>query len=74
MAKDPRFANCDAEAVFNAVSQATMSPDTRSLWDRIQEELNSKHSPAAATEYLRSNFLEIAARLEREIKAVAGEL
>jgi hypothetical protein len=74
MAKDPRFSNCDAAAVFQAVCQAAMSSDTRSLWDRIQEELKTKQSPGAATEYLRSSFLEIATRLEREIKNVAGEL
>ena len=74
MAKDSRFSNCDAAAVFQAVSQTEMSPDTRSLWDRVQEELNSKQSPGDAAEYLRSSFLEISARLEREIVSVSGEL
>ena len=74
MAKDPRFSNSDAAAVFQAVSQTAMSPDNQSLWDRLQEELNSKQSPGAAAEYLRSSFLEISARLEREIASVAGEL
>jgi hypothetical protein len=74
MAKDPRFSNCDATAVFRAVSQTAMSPDTRSLWDRLQEELSSKLSPGAAAEYLRSSFLEISARLEREINSVTREL
>jgi hypothetical protein len=74
MAKDPRFSNCDAAAVFQAVSQTSMSPDTQSLWDRLQQELSSKQSPDAAAEYLRSSFLEVSARLEREIASVAGEL
>lgn len=74
MAKDSRFANCDAGAVFQAVSRTAMSPDMQSLWDRLQEELNSKQSPGAAAQYLRSSFLEIAARLEREIASVSGEL
>lgn len=74
MAKDPRFLNCDATAVFQAVGQTAMSPDTRSLWDRLQEELSTKQSPGAAAEYLRSSLLEISARLEREIMSVAGEL
>lgn len=74
MAKDSRFSNCDAAAVFQAVNQTAMSPDTRSLWDRLQEELTSKQSAGAAPEYLRSSFLEISARLEREIASVSGEL
>jgi len=74
MATDPRFSASDTRAVFEAVTQAAMSPDTRSLWDRLREELNSKAAPDAATEYLRSNFVEIAGRLEREIASVTGEL
>ena len=74
MAKDPRFANSDASAVFQAVSEADMSPDTRSLWDRLQEELKSKQSSDEAVEYLRSSFLEIATRLERQIASVATDV
>lgn len=74
MAKDSRFSNCDTKAVFDAVSQANMSPDTRSLWDRLQVELSTNEYPNAAAEYLRSSFLEISARLEREITSVSGEV
>lgn len=74
MAKDPRFSASDASAVFEAVTQTVMSLDTRSLWDRLREELSSKAAPGAATEYLRSSFMEIAGRLEREIASVTGEL
>ena len=74
MTKDPRFSNCDTMAVFDAVNQANMSPDTRSLWDRLQAELNTNQSPNAAAEYLRSSFLEISTRLEREIASVSGEV
>ena len=74
MARDPRFSECDAEAVFASIAKAPMTPEAQSLWDRLREELRAKKTPAAAMEYLRSSFAEIAQRVERELSRVRETL
>lgn len=74
MPADARFEGCDAESVFEKVSQVVTTSEVRSLWGRLREEMRRKKSPASAAEYLRSSFTEITAKLQKEIDRVSEEI
>ncbi len=61
------FSNCDSSYVFSEVNKRVTSGQSRSLWRRIEKELNTGGVKAVDT-YLRSSLLEIAQRLRSDIK------
>ena len=61
------FSNCDSNYVFSEVNKRVTSSQSRSLWRRMEKELNAGGVGAVDT-YLRSSFLEIAQKLRADIR------
>lgn len=61
------FSNCDSRYVFDEVNKRVISSQSRSLWRRIEKELNVAGVNGVGT-YLESSFLEIAQKLRTDIK------
>ena len=63
---DNLFENCDSTYVFDQVGRRLASGQSRSLWRRIESEMQSGGVAATHT-YLRSNFVELVQQLRDKI-------
>jgi hypothetical protein len=60
------FDDCDSNYVFSEVKKRLSSSESRSLWRRIEKELQDGGVGGADT-YLRSNFSELVQKLRADI-------
>jgi hypothetical protein len=65
----PVFPECTAEHVFSQITSQVATPDVRTLWARMQEEMNRQGVGAAAT-YLGGEFMRLKEELAQELTAV----
>jgi len=67
------FSDCDSAFVFNEVKKRLLSSKDRSLWQRIEKELDDGGVGAANT-YVRSSFTELVQRLRENIDKFKGAM
>lgn len=67
MAEINGFEGCDSEHVFAEVERTIQSSEIRTLWRRLQEEMDRKATGAAIT-YLEGEFQRIRESLNQEMK------
>jgi hypothetical protein len=63
---EPRFANCNAEDVFRETSAKIGTPELRTLWMRLQDEIRRQGVGASVT-YLGGEFTRLKEDLRREL-------
>lgn len=66
------FKGCDAETVFEGVRSAVNTPESRTLWNRMHEELR-RNGVDGAISYLEGEFTRIAESLRRELTRIEAE-
>ena len=67
------FKNCDSAYVFEQVRKRLDSGESRSLWRRIESEMQGGNTGAADT-YLRSAFLELVQQLRNNARHLRESL
>ena len=66
---DPVFKECSSEHVFSQVTSQVVTPELRTLWARMQEEMSRKGVDAAAS-YLGGEFTRLKTELRQELALV----
>ena len=69
---DPVFAECSSEHVFSQITTQVTTPELRTLWARMQEEM-SQQGVEAAKSYLGGEFTRLKAELEQELAMIVLE-
>lgn len=64
---DPKFQNCNSEAVFRAVQSKVKSEEARALWGRMWSEIQ-RAGVSGAISYLEGEFTRAEEELDRELE------
>lgn len=62
----PPFQGCDAETVFREVASKVRSPEERTLWNRMLEEIK-RNGVDGAVSYLEGEFTRVKEELSQEL-------
>jgi len=63
---EPVFAECTTEHVFAEISSQVTTPDVRTLWARVQKEIE-RHGVGASATYIRGEFTRLSEEFTREL-------
>lgn len=66
MPTDVEFKDCDTDRVFEDVSRNCSSDETRSLWNRLVQEMDAKNVDGAES-YLSTEFQRLRETLDQEL-------
>ena len=69
---NPVFVECSSDYVFSQITTHITTPELRTLWARMQEEM-SRQGVEMAKSYLGGEFTRLKAELEQELALIVQE-